>query len=139
MQDPFAPTGVPAGFSHPNQAQAYVAGLERELALAKAGNDKAYLEEIQESLKAARAAAGGRLGPLSASAADDAAERDYQSLLKVGHVGRPGPASEQEKAQAYLNALQVDLAAKKGTPHEAHVRAELKRATAALAAVKDDS
>ena len=139
QEDPSLPTGVPAGFAHPNQTAAYVAGLENELVMAKAGDDKAYLAEIQESLKAAHAAAGGRLGPLSASAADDEAERAYQSLLKVGHVGRPAPATAAEKAATYVNALKVDLAGKKGTPAEAHVRAELKRATAALAAVREDS
>ncbi len=137
MQDPFAPTGVPAGFSHPNQAAAYVAGLERELVAAKAGNDKAYLEEIEESLKAARSVAGGRLGPPSAAEADDNAERDYQTVLKATHVGRPAPATEAEKAAAYVEALKEDLRGNRGTPHEVHIKSELKRAQAALAAIKE--
>ena len=136
MQSPYQPTGVPDGI-HPNQAAAYVAGLELELDMAKAGGTKAQIAEVEESLKAARTAAGGRLGPLSASAADDAGERDYQSLLKVTHVGRPAPASAAEKAATYVDALKEDLRGKVGTPHEAHVKSELKRAEGVLAAIKE--
>ena len=41
QEDPSLPTGVPPGFAHPNQTASYVAGLERELEMARAGNDKA--------------------------------------------------------------------------------------------------
>ena len=139
MQDPFAPTGVPAGFSHPNQAASYVAGLERELEAAKAGSDRAYLAEIQESLKAARSVAGGRLGPPSVAEADAAAERDFQALLDVTRVGRPAPATEREKLETYVAALQDEFRGKRGTAAESHFKTELKRAQAALAAIKEDS
>ena len=40
QEDPSLPTGVPAGFAHPNQTAAYVAGLDRELSMAETGNDR---------------------------------------------------------------------------------------------------
>ena len=52
------------------------------------------------------------------------------------HVGRPGPATAQEKAQAYADALRDDLRGKVGTPAEAHAKTELARA-AKLAAIKE--
>ncbi len=124
--------------AHPNQAASYVAGLETELEMAKAGGNKAHVADVAASLKEARLVSTTPL-PLSVHERDHQDERDYQTQLDKDHIGRPPPATAQEKAQAYLAALQVDLEAKKGTASESHVKAELARAKAALAAVKEDA
>ena len=137
MQDPFAPTGVPAGFSHPNQHRptSLVSSRTRD----GQGRQRQGIPRGDPGVAQGGPRRGvGRLGPPSASEADDAAER----LPKPAQGGprRPsGTGFGAREGEAYFNALQDDLAAKKGTPGEAHVRAELKRAPAALAAVTEAS
>ena len=122
-------------YLHPNQAAAYVDGLERELEMAKASGNKAYVAEVQASLKEARLVSTAPL-PLGERELDHKAERDWQLSLDETRVGRPPPATPAEKTEAYIAALKVDLAAKKGTPHEAHVKTELARAERDLAATR---